>query len=206
MLIKLYDENIDPRQLKLITECLRDGGVIIYPTDTVYALGCDVLNKSAVEKVANIKGVKVEKADFSFVFHNLSHISDYTKQFDTSIFKLLNKALPGPFTFILPANKSIPKLFQNKKKTIGIRVPDNGITRALVNQYGNPLISTSICDEDEVIEYTTDPELIHEKYEDQVDIVIDGGYGNNEASTVVDLSDGNITILRQGLGILENYI
>ena len=205
-LLKFYASKPNLKFLKKAAETLEQGGLIIYPTDTVYALGCDVLNKGAVEKVAKIKGVKVEKADFSFVFHNLSHISDYTKQFDTSIFKLLNKALPGPFTFILPANKSIPKLFHNKKKTIGIRVPDNGITRSIVSEYGNPLISTSIHDEDEVIEYTADPELIHEKYEDQVDIVIDGGYGNNEASTVVDLSDGNITILRQGLGILEHYL
>lgn len=206
MLLKLYDENPDPRQLKLIAQCLKDGGLIIYPTDTVYALGCDIFNKSAVEKVAQIKGIKADKADFSFICHDLSHISDFTKQFDTATFKILKKALPGPFTFILPANKSIPKLFENKKKTIGIRIPDNNITRMIVKEFGNPIISTSIHDDDEVIEYTTDPELIHEKYEDLVDIVIDGGYGRNEASTVVDLSDGGITVLRQGVGNLEEYL
>ncbi len=206
MLLKLYDENPDPRQLKLISQCLKDGGLIIYPTDTVYALGCDIFNKSAVEKVAQIKGIKADKADFSFICHDLSHISDFTKQFDTATFKILKKALPGPFTFILPASKAIPKLFENKKKTIGIRIPDNNIIRMIVKDFGNPIISTSIHDEDEVIEYTTDPELIHEKYEDLVDIVIDGGYGKNEASTVVDLSDGGITVLRQGVGNLEEYL
>lgn len=202
MLIKLYEEATNPKDLKLVTECFRDGGVVIYPTDTIYALGCDINSRSGIERVAKIKGVKPEKADFSFVFYDLSHISEYTKQFDTSIFKVLKRNLPGPFTFILEANSSIPKLFKNKKKTLGIRVPDNGICRSIVHQLERPIISTSIHDEDEVIEYTTDPELIHEKYENLVDMVVDGGFGNNEASTVVDFSSGEAEIIRQGIGEL----
>lgn len=200
--IKLYEENTNPKDLKLVTECFKDGGVVIYPTDTVYALGCDIFSKEGIERVARIKNVKADKADFSFVFYDLSHISEYTKQFDSSVFKILKRNLPGPFTFILEANNSIPKLFRNKKKTLGIRIPDNSICRSIVERLERPIISTSIHDDDEVIEYTTDPELIFEKYENQVDMVIDGGFGNNEASTVVDLSKGEIEIIRQGIGEL----
>lgn len=203
MLIKLYEENTNPKDLKLVTECFKDGGVVIYPTDTVYAMGCDIESRSGIERVARLKQVKPEKADFSFVFYDLSHISEYTRQFDTSVFKILKRHLPGPFTFILEANNSIPRLFRNKKRTLGIRVPDNVICRKIVEKLDRPIISTSIHDEDEVIEYTTDPELIHEKYAELVDLVVDGGYGNNEASTVVDLSSGDIEILRQGIGELE---
>jgi len=200
--IKLYEENTNLKDLKLVTECFKDGGVVIYPTDTVYALGCDIFSKEGIERVARIKNVKADKADFSFVFYDLSHISEYTKQFDSSVFKILKRNLPGPFTFILEANNSIPKLFRNKKKTLGIRIPDNSICRSIVERLERPIISTSIHDDDEVIEYTTDPELIFEKYENQVDMVIDGGFGNNEASTVVDLSKGEIEIIRQGIGEL----
>ncbi len=202
MLIKVYENNPDPKTLKELSDCLDKGGLIIYPTDTVYALGCSIKSKSAIEKVAKIKGIKMEKADFSFVFHDLSQISNYTKQFETASFKLLKRNLPGPFTFILEANPSVAKLFKNKKKTLGIRIPDNPICNELVKMHDSPLISTSIHDDDEVIEYTTDPELIHEKYEHLVDYVIDGGYGKNEASTVVDLSQGEQEILRQGIGEL----
>ena len=201
MLLKIYDEN--PSRLKPVIDCLKNGGVIIYPTDTVYAIGCDINNKQAIDRVSMIKGVKTEKVDYSFIFHDLSHLSEYTRQVDTSTFKMLKKNLPGPFTFILNANNSIPKLFKNKKKTVGIRIPDNNITRAIVEQFGNPIISTSVYDDDEVIEYTTDPELIHEKYEDLVDMVIDGGIGKNEASTVVDLTSGQFEIIRQGAGELQ---
>jgi len=201
-LIRLYEKDTNPRDLKLVTECFRDGGVVIYPTDTVYALGCDIESRAGIERVARIKNIKVKDANFSFVFYDLSHISEYTKQFNSSIFKILKFHLPGPFTFILEANNSIPKLFRNKKRTLGIRVPDNEICRKIVIQLDRPIISTSIHDEDEVIEYTTDPELIFEKYQNQVDLVVDGGYGNNEASTVVDLSKGEIEILRQGIGEL----
>jgi len=203
MLVKLYEENTNPKDLKLVTECIRDGGVIIYPTDTVYAMGCDINSRSGIERVARMKQVKVEKADFSFVFYDLSHISEYTKQFDTTVFKLLKRNLPGPFTFILEANNSIPRLFRNKKRTLGIRVPDNAICRSIIDKLDRPIISTSIHDEDEVIEYTTDPELIHEKYANKVDMVVDGGFGNNEASTVVDLTSGEAEIMRQGIGELE---
>ena len=201
MLLKIYDDN--PSRLKPVIDCLKNGGVIIYPTDTVYAIGCDINNKQAIDRVSMIKGVKTEKADYSFIFHDLSHLSEYTKQVDTATFKMLKKNLPGPFTFILNANNSIPKLFKNKKKTVGIRIPDNRITRAIVEQFGNPIISTSVYDEDEVIEYTTDPDLIFEKYQDLVDLVIDGGMGKNEASTVVDLTSGQTDIIRQGAGELE---
>ncbi len=204
MLLKLYDNNTNPKDLKRISECLQAGGVIIYPTDTIYAIGCDINNRSAIERVAKIKSLKVEKADFSFVFYDLSHISEYTKQFDSGTFKLLKRNLPGAFTFILEANNSIPKLFKNKKRTLGIRIPDNAICRSIVENFGNPIISTSVHDDDEVLEYTTDPELIYEKYQDQVDLVIDGGYGNNEASTVVDLTSGYAEIIRQGVGELDD--
>lgn len=202
MLIKLYEENPNPRELQKVIDCLNKGGVIIYPTDTVYAIGCDIRQKSALERVAKIKGTKLEKADFSFVFYDLSHIAEYTQQFDSTVFKLLKRNLPGPFTFILPANKNISKYFKHKKNTLGIRVPDNGICRSIVQTLDSPMISTSVHDDDEVLEYTTDPELIHEKYEHLVDMVIDGGYGHNEASTVVELSSGYPEIIRQGIGEL----
>ncbi|MFO8068321.1 MAG: L-threonylcarbamoyladenylate synthase [Bacteroidales bacterium] len=205
MLVKIYPENPNPRQIKNVVDCLRDGGIIIYPTDTVYAIGCDIYNPKAVAKVAAIKSTKVEKANFSFICYDLSHISDYTKPFSTSIYKLMKKALPGPFTFILNANNNVPKIFQSRKKTIGIRIPDNSISREIVLELGNPIMSTSVYDDDEIIEYTTDPELIHEKYESLVDIVIDGGFGDNEASTVVDCTKDEIEIIRQGKGIIEGY-
>ncbi|MDB9964068.1 L-threonylcarbamoyladenylate synthase [Vicingaceae bacterium] len=204
MLLKLHENNTNPKDLKRISECLQAGGVIIYPTDTIYAIGCDINNRSAIERVAKIKGVKVENTNFSFVFYDLSHISEYTKQFDSATFKLLKRNLPGAFTFILEANNSIPKLFKNKKRTLGIRIPNNAFCRSIVENFGNPLIATSVHDDDEVIEYTTDPELIYEKYRDLVDIVIDGGFGNNEASTVVDLTNGYPEIIRQGIGELDD--
>ncbi len=200
--VKLYEKDTNPKALKLVTECFLDGGVVIYPTDTVYAVGCDINSRSAIEKVARIKNIKVKDANFSFVFYDLSQISEYTKQFNSSTFKILKRNLPGPYTFILQANNSIPKLFRNKKRTLGIRVPDNAICRTIVNSLDYPIISTSIYDEDEVIEYTTDPELIFEKYQNQVDMVVDGGYGKNIASTVVDLSSGEVEIIRQGVGEL----
>ena len=205
MLIKLYDENPNPRQINTIVDCLQNDGIIIYPTDTVYAIGCNIHSSKAVSKVAAIKSTKVEKANFSFICYDLSHISDFTKPFSTGIYKIMKKALPGPFTFILNANNNVPKIFQSRKKTIGIRVPDNNICREIVNELGNPIISTSVYDEDEILEYTTDPELIHEKYGNLVDIVIDGGFGNNEASTVIDCTGDEIEIVRQGLGIIEGY-
>ncbi|MDX1783888.1 MAG: L-threonylcarbamoyladenylate synthase, partial [Aequorivita vladivostokensis] len=181
---------------------LRDGGVIIYPSDTVYALGCDINNNRAMERVAQLRGVKLEKANFSFVCEDLSNLSDYVKQIDTPTFKILKRNLPGPYTFILPGNNNLPSVFK-KKKEVGIRVPDNSITRAIVQELGNPIISTSIKDEDEVIEYTTDPELILEKWDNLVDLVIDGGYGGNIASTVIDLTGPEPVVVREGKGSLE---
>lgn len=181
---------------------LKNGGLIIYPTDTVYGLGCDITNNSALEKIAKIKGVKLEKANFSFICEDLSNLSEYAKQIDTSTFKILKRNLPGPYTFILPGSNNLPSVFK-KKKTVGIRIPDNAICKAIVAKLGNPIVSTSIKDEDEVIEYTTDPELIAEKWDNLVDIVVDGGYGDNTASTIVDLTKETPEILREGKGSLD---
>ncbi|RKD16277.1 threonylcarbamoyl-AMP synthase [Pelobium manganitolerans] len=206
MLIRLYEENPNERVLEQIVDVLKRGGIIIYPTDTVYGLGCDITNQKAIERIAKIRGLKPEKANFSFICYDLSHISDYIKPIDNSTFRILKKALPGPFTFIFNASHQVPKLLSSKKKTVGIRVPNNNIARQLVKMLGNPILSTSIRDDDEIIEYTTDPELIHEKYEDKVDMVIDGGYGGNLASTVIDCTSGEFEIVREGKGNLEDYL
>ena len=200
--IKIYPENPNPREINKVVEVLRKGGLIIYPTDTVYGLGCDITNTKALEKIAWIKGVKLAKANWSFICADLSNMSDYVRQIDTATFKILKRALPGPYTFILPGNNSLPKAFKNKK-TVGIRVPDNSIARTLVEALGNPIVSTSIRDEDTLLEYTTDPELIYEKWKNLVDIVIDGGYGDNVASTVIDLSQDEPIIVREGKGSLD---
>lgn len=202
--IKLFNENPNPKQIKQVVEVLRRGGLVIYPTDTVYGLGCDITNIKALERIARIKGVKLEKSNFSFICHDLSDLSDYIKQIDTATFKILKRALPGPYTFILPGAKSLPHPFK-KRKTVGIRIPNNNITLEIVRQLGNPLVSTSIRDEDEILEYTTDPELILEKWDNLVDLVIDGGYGDNEASTVIDLSVEPPEIIRQGKGSIEIF-
>ncbi|MDX1462612.1 MAG: L-threonylcarbamoyladenylate synthase [Marinirhabdus sp.] len=202
LFIKLYEENPNPKDIKKVVDIIRNGGLVIYPSDTVYALGCDITNNRALERVAHLKGVKLEKANFSFVCEDLSNLSDYVKQIDSATFKLLKRALPGPYTFILPGNNNLPTVFK-KKEEVGIRVPDNAIVRALVRELGNPIISTSIKDDDEVIEYTTDPELIFEKWEKLVDVVIDGGYGGNIASTVIDLTGNEPELIREGKGALE---
>jgi len=206
MLIKLYPENPGIKHLRTIVDCLRSGGTVIYPTDSVYGMGCDLRQYKAVEKIARIKGIKPEKANFSLICHDLSHISEYCKQVDNPTFKLMKKCLPGPYTFILNANSSVPKIFRSKKKTIGIRVPDNNIPLEIVRTLGNPIVTTSIHDDDAIIEYTTDPELIYEKYKNMVDIVIDGGYGKNEASTIVDCTSGEPVVVREGIGPIEPYI
>ena len=200
-LLKIYEENPSSKHIQKIVDVLRKGGLIIYPTDTVYGLGCDITNVSALEKIAQIKGVKLEKANFSFVCEDLSNLSDYVKQIDTPTFKILKRCLPGPYTFILPGGNNLPNVFK-KKSTVGIRVPDNNICRAIVSSLGNPIVSTSIYDEDEVIEYTTDPELIKEKWDKLVDIVIDGGYGDNIPSTVIDLTTTEPEVIREGKGSL----
>ena len=202
MLLRLNYDNPHPKDIQFIVDCLKNDGVIIYPTDTVYGLGCDITNSRALEKLAKIKGIKLEKANFSFVCSSLSNISDYVKQIDTSTFKILKRALPGPYTFILPGNNDLPKEFR-KKKTVGIRVPANNIALQIVEMLGNPIVSTSIHDEDEVIEYSTDPELIFEKWNNKVDLVIDGGYGDNVASTIIDLTGYEPEVIREGKGSLD---
>jgi len=200
--IKIYPQNPSEKEIAKVVKVLKDGGLVIYPTDTVYGLGCDITNTKALERIAKIKGVKLEKANFSFVCHDLSNISDYVKQIDTSTFKLLKRTLPGPYTYILPGNNNLPKEFK-KKTTVGIRVPDNSIALEIVRQLGNPIVSTSIHDDDDVIEYTTDPELIFEKWQNLVDVVIDGGYGDNQASTIIDLSEGEPVVIREGKGPID---
>ncbi|TDS15864.1 L-threonylcarbamoyladenylate synthase [Sphingobacterium paludis] len=206
MLLKIYEDNPNPKAIQQAVEVLKKGGVIIYPTDTVYGIGCDITNQKAIERVCQIRGLKPEKSNLSFICYDLTDISNYTKPFDTAVFRVLKKALPGPFTFIFNASGQVPKLLSSKKKTVGIRVPDNNVVREIVKELGNPIVSSSIHDEDEIIEYSTDPELIYEKYQDLVDIVIDGGYGGNVASTVVDLTAGEFEVLREGKGDLEDYL
>lgn len=202
MLLKIYPENPNPKHVRMVVECLLDGGIIIYPTDTIYGLGCDIFKAKAIERIANLKGIKAEKANFSFICNDLSQLADYTKPIPNSVFKLMKSNLPGPFTFILNASNNVPKLIQSKKKTVGIRIPDNTIPIEIVRELGNPIMSTSIHDDDKIIEYTTDPELIYERYNKLVDIVIDGGYGDNEPSTIVDCTEDEPVIVREGKGIL----
>ena len=199
--IKLYNENPNPKEIAKVVKVLQSGGLVIYPTDTIYGLGCDITKTKSLEKIAQIKGVQLEKANLSFICNDLSHLSDYVKQLDSATFKILKRALPGPYTFILPGSNNLPKVFK-KKKTVGIRIPNNNIIRTLVAELGNPIVSTSIRDEDDVLEYTTDPELIFEKWQGLVDVVIDGGYGDNEPSTVIDLTE-EPSVIREGKGSID---
>ena len=201
MFVKIYPENPNPREIAQVVETLRNGGLIIYPTDTIYGIGCDIFNARAVEAICKIKEIDVRKANLSFICYDLSHISEYAKVSDSS-FKLMKKNLPGPFTFILEGTNRLPKILKSKK-TVGIRVPKNNIIREIVKQLGNPILSSSVKDDDEILEYFTDPELIYERYQDQVEIVIDGGYGDIEPSTVVDCTGDKMEILRQGKGVLK---
>lgn len=200
--IKIYEDKPNEAAIKKVVAALKDGAIIIYPTDTVYGFGCDITNSRALEKLAKIKGIKLEKANFSFVCSSLSNISDYVKQIDTATFKILKRALPGPYTFILPGNNDLPREFR-KKKTVGIRVPQNNIALQIVEMLGNPIVSTSIKDEDDVIEYSTDPELIFEKWQNKVDLIIDGGYGDNVASTIIELTGDEPEVIREGKGSLD---
>ena len=200
MILNIHPENPDPKRVREVVDCLRKGGLIIYPTDSVYSIGCDLMNIKALDKLAKIKGIKLEKANFSVICYDLSHLSEYAKPIDNTVFKLMKKALPGPYTFILNASSEVPKIFQSKKKTVGIRIPDNPIIIEIVKEFGHPIMTTSILDDDEVKEYTTDPELIYEKYKNIVNVVVDGGYGGNVPSTVVDCTKEPIEIIRQGLG------
>jgi tRNA threonylcarbamoyl adenosine modification protein (Sua5/YciO/YrdC/YwlC family) len=205
MLLTLHPDNPNPRHLKTIVECLKDGGVIIYPTDTVYGMGCDISQHKAVERICRIKQINPAKAQFSFICSDLSHLSDYAKSVDTPVFRMLKKALPGPYTFILPASKMVPKILKAKKDTVGIRVPDNNICRAIVSELGNPIMSTSLPIEAYVEEYT-DPEIIHEKFGKIVDIVVDGGIGGMTFSTVVDCTDSEPVLIREGAGSWEELL
>ncbi len=202
MILQIHPENPAPRHIRQVVDILNNGGVIIFPTDTVYGMCCSIEQPRAVDRIARIKGIKKEKSNFSAIFNDLSMLSEYTKPIDNHVFKMLRRNLPGPFTFILNANNSIPRIFQSKKKTIGIRIPDNRIVMEIVAALGQPLLTTSIHDQDEIVEYTTDPYIIDENYGKLVDLVIDGGHGGNEPSTVIDCTTENMEIIRQGKGIL----
>jgi len=205
-LLKIHPENPEMRKIQRVVEIIKNGGLVIYPTDTVYGLGCDIHNQKAVEKVCQIKGIPVKNNKLSFICNNLSHISEYAS-IETATFKVMKKALPGPFTFILKASSKVPKILNTKKKTVGIRIPENLITRTIVEELGNPIITTSIHDKDEVVEYSTDPELIYERFRDKVDMVIDGGYGNNIPSTIVDFSQkDSYEVIREGLGDIDSFV
>lgn len=203
--LRIHPDNPQQKGILQAVEVLRKGGLVIYPTDTIYGLGCDLHNARAVERLCQLRGIHPAKATLSFICHDLTHISDYAR-ISTQTYKVMKKALPGPFTFVLEASSKVPKLGGTRRKTVGIRVPDNTVALKLVEELGNPIISTSIHDEDEVIEYTTDPELIYEKYRNLVDLVIDGGYGNNIASTVINCENDDYDILRQGAGNIEEYL
>lgn len=203
MLLPIHPDNPSPRQILKVVETLRSGGIVIYPTDTVYGLGCDIFNQKGIERIAQIKHLDIEKAHFSFICYDLSNISEYTRQIDNHIFKIMKKNLPGPFTFILHANNNVPRILKSKKKTVGIRIPDNNIVREIVKELGNPIITTSVIASDEIIEYSTDPSLIHEEYQAIVDLVIDGGYGNNIASSIIDCTSGEVEVIREGMQELQ---
>ena len=203
MLLKVHPEDPSQRQILKACEVFQKGGVVVYPTDTVYAFGCDIYNNKAVERIARLKGIRLDKANFSFIFSDLSQLSDYTRLISNSVFKMMKAYLPGPYTFILPARNNVPRIFHSRKKTIGIRIPDNNIPLEIVRELGHPIMTTSIHDEDELIEYTTDPDLIWDKFKDQVDAVIDGGYGKNEPSTVIDCTEKEPVLVRQGIGKVD---
>ncbi len=203
MLLRIYPENPSPRHIKMVIDCLLSGGLVIFPTDTVYGLGCSIHQIKAVDRIAQIKGIKKERANFSFIFNNLSMLSEFTRPIQNDVFKMMKRNLPGAFTFILEANSNIPKLFQSKKKTVGIRIPNEPIIQLIVSELGHPVMSTSILDDDKILEYTTDPEIIYEKFKDKVDIVIDAGHGGNQPSTIIDCTGSEVVITRHGKGILE---
>jgi tRNA threonylcarbamoyl adenosine modification protein (Sua5/YciO/YrdC/YwlC family) len=206
MILSINSENPDPRKIKIAATSMRSGGVVIFPTDTIYAMGCSIFDQKAVERICRIKNVQIEKSNFSFICHDLSNISNFTRPFDRNIYKLVKKLLPGPYTFILNSNSNVPSLFKSKKKTIGIRIPANEITSALVSELGNPIMTTSLHDEDEFMEYPTDPEIIYESYKKLVDIVIDGGFGNIRPSTVIDCTQDYPVVVREGAGEIPQFL
>jgi len=204
--IRLYEENPDPRKITQIVNVLRSGGLIIYPSDTIYGLGCDIFNQKAVDKVRRIKNINDKKMDLAFVCYDLSHLSVYAKNVSTPVFKLMKKILPGPYTFILNASSKVPRILKVKKKKVGIRIPNNRIPREIVQELGNPIVTTSLHDDDKILEYATDPELIYEQYKNQVDLIIDGGYGDNQASTIIDYSGEELEIIREGKGEINKFL
>ena len=204
--IRLYEENPDPRKITQIVNVLRSGGLIIYPSDTIYGLGCDIFNQKAVDRVRRIKNINDKKMDLAFVCYDLSHLSVYAKNVSTPVFKLMKKILPGPYTFILNASSKVPRILKVKKKKVGIRIPNNRIPREIVQELGNPIVTTSLHDDDKILEYATDPELIYEQYKNQVDLIIDGGYGDNQASTIIDYSGEELEIIREGKGEINKFL
>ena len=204
--IRLYEENPDPRKITQVVNVLRSGGLIIYPSDTIYGLGCDIFNQKAVDKVRRIKNINDKKMDLAFVCYDLSHLSVYAKNVSTPVFKLMKKILPGPYTFILNASSKVPRILKVKKKKVGIRIPNNRIPREIVQELGNPIVTTSLHDDDKILEYATDPELIYEQYKNQVDLIIDGGYGDNQASTIIDYSGEELEIIREGKGEINKFL
>ena len=202
--VKIHPENPQMSKIRHVVETLRNGGIIIYPTDTIYGIGCDIFNAKAVERVSRLKNVKPDQ--LSFICYDLSHISEFVRQLETPLFKIMKKALPGPFTFILPSSSNVPKILNTKKKTVGIRIPDHNIPRLIVKELGNPIVTTSLHEDDSILEYATDPEWIYEKFGNQVDIIVDGGYGNNVASTILDCTGDEIVVVRQGLGEIEDFL
>ena len=204
--IRLYEENPDPRKITQVVNVLRSGGLIIYPSDTIYGLGCDIFNQKAVDKVRRIKNINDKKMDLAFVCYDLSHLSVYAKNVSTPVFKLMKKILPGPYTFILNASSKVPRILKVKKKKVGIRIPNNRIPREIVQELGNPIVTTSLHDDDKILEYATDPELIYEHYKNQVDLIINGGYGDNQASTIIDYSGEELEIIREGKGELYKFL
>jgi len=203
LLLQIHPDNPQIAKIRAAVEIIKKGGVVIYPTDTVYAIGCDIHNQKAVEKVCRLKNIQPGKINLSFICQDLSHISEYTKALPTNVFKLMKQVLPGPYTFILNASNNVPNILHTKKKTIGIRIPDNKIIHLLIEELGNPILSTSIKNEDEILEYTTDPEEIYERYKNFVDVIIDGGFGGNEASTILDCTTSEIEVVRVGKGSVE---
>ncbi len=204
MLIRLNYDQPQEKSVQQIVDCLKNDGIIIYPTDTVYSLGCNMMSQKAVEKLCKLKNIKPEKANFSFVCSDLSHLANYAKPISNAVFRVMKKALPGPYTFILEANQNVPKLLKQNKKTLGIRVPNNTICKALIEALGNPIISTSLHNpNDEILDYFSDPEQIYQQYENKVDMVVDGGFGSIYASTVIDCSEGEFVVIREGLGSLD---
>jgi len=204
--IRLYEENPDPRKITQIVNVLRSGGLIIYPSDTIYGLGCDIFNQKAVERVRRIKNINDKKMDLAFVCYDLSHLSVYAKNVSTPVFKLMKRILPGPYTFILNASSKVPKILKVKKKKVGIRIPNNRIPREIVQELGNPIVTTSLHDDDKILEYATDPELIYEQYKNHVDLIINGGYGDNQASTIIDYSGEELEIIREGKGEINKFL